>query len=86
MFRIGATLVRHLEEVVVDLSAAEWTKSTHSLTNGCVEVAFVDGNVAVRDSKNRDGAVLVFTPREWNAFLGGVADGEFRQPRHHAQD
>ena len=63
-----------------------WVKSSHSNSNGCVEVAFVDGNVALRDSKNKDGAVLLFTPREWNAFLDGVADGQFRQPRQHALD
>ncbi|WP_218025244.1 DUF397 domain-containing protein [Nocardia jejuensis] len=48
----------------------------------CVEVAFlVDGTVAVRHSKVPDGHVLVFTPGEWDAFAGGVADGEFRCPR-----
>jgi hypothetical protein len=65
----------------VDLSAAVWEKSTHSVSNGCVEVAFVDGQVAVRDSKDKDGAVLVFAPREWEAFLDGVADGQFRRPK-----
>jgi Domain of unknown function (DUF397) len=69
--------------VVVDLSAAVWVKSTHSVSNGCVEVAFVDGQIAVRDSKNKDGAILVFTSREWDAFIGGVADGQFRQPEQH---
>ena len=64
----------------MDLSAAEWQKSRHSAPNGCVEVAFVDHHVAVRDSKHKDGPVLVFTPREWEAFLGGVADGQFQLP------
>lgn len=64
----------------MDLSAAVWQKSRHSAANGCVEVAFVDDHVAVRDSKHKDGPVLVFTPREWEAFLGGVADGQFRLP------
>ena len=35
------------------------------------------GHVGVRDSKNQSGAVLVFTPDEWSAFVGGVRDGEF---------
>jgi Domain of unknown function (DUF397) len=70
----------------LDVSAALWEKSAHSGSNGCVEVAFIEGNVALRDSKNKSGAVLVFTPGEWNAFLAGVADGQFRQPRHHALD
>jgi hypothetical protein len=64
----------------VDLSSADWHKSRHSGGNGCVEVAFVDEGVAVRDSKDREGAVLVFTPFEWKAFMGGVRDGEFRLP------
>ncbi|MCC5577269.1 DUF397 domain-containing protein [Microtetraspora sp. AC03309] len=32
---------------------------------------------AVRDSKDRNGPVLTFTPSEWSAFIGGVRDGEF---------
>jgi len=42
-----------------------------------VEVAFVNGKIAVRDSKDRRGPVLEFTPVEWEAFVGGVHDGEF---------
>jgi hypothetical protein len=61
----------------VDLARAEWRKSSRSSTNACVEVAFVDAQVAVRDSKHKDQAVLLFTPREWEAFLGGVRGGEF---------
>jgi hypothetical protein len=63
--------------VVVDLSRAVWVKSTHSVNNGCVEVAFVDGQVGVRDSKDREGPVLVFTANEWEAFIGGARVGEF---------
>jgi hypothetical protein len=40
-------------------------------------VAFVDGVVAVRDSKDPAGPALVFTPAEWDAFVGGAKDGEF---------
>ncbi|WP_169808955.1 DUF397 domain-containing protein [Microtetraspora fusca] len=36
-----------------------------------------EGHVGVRDSKDQGGPVLVFTPREWGAFIGGVKDGEF---------
>jgi hypothetical protein len=57
-----------------------WKKS--SLSSGgdnCVEVAFAaDGSVGVRDSKQKGlGPILEFTPAEWEAFLGGVAEGEF---------
>jgi Domain of unknown function (DUF397) len=63
--------------MMVDLSTASWRKSSWSNANGCVEVAFVEDRVAVRDSKHRGGPVLVFTAQEWAAFLGGVRDGEF---------
>jgi hypothetical protein len=66
--------------MVEDLSRAVWRKSTLSHTNGCVEVAFIDDRVALRDSKDRNGPVLLFTPFEWEAFVGGVRDGEFDSP------
>ena len=57
-----------------------WRKSTRSGANGCVEVAFLDDQVAVRDSKQRHPAVLLFTRTEWQAFLTGAKDGEFDLP------
>ena len=56
-----------------------WRKSARSSgEDNCVEVAFApDGAVGVRDSKDRTGPVLTFTPAEWTAFTGGVRDGEF---------
>jgi prepilin-type processing-associated H-X9-DG protein len=61
---------------MLDLSRAEWRKSTRSGCNGCISVAFLDGHVAVRDSKDRHGPVLVFTLAEWRAFLGAVRNGD----------
>jgi Domain of unknown function (DUF397) len=63
----------------VDLTKAQWQKSTRSGPNSdnCVEVAFVDGAIAVRDSKRVDGPILLFTAAEWDAFVGGAKDGEF---------
>jgi hypothetical protein len=66
---------------MVDLSRAAWRKSTRSGNNGCIEVAFVEDRVAVRDSKDRSGPVLVFTAHEWEAFVGGVRTGEFELRR-----
>ncbi|MGH3343483.1 MAG: DUF397 domain-containing protein [Carbonactinosporaceae bacterium] len=62
-----------------DLSDAAWRKSRRSNADrACVEVAFLDGGaVAVRDSKDPTGPKLVFTRNEWDAFTGGVVDGEF---------
>jgi hypothetical protein len=64
----------------MDLTNADWRKSTFSGGNGgnCVEVARnLPGIVAVRDSKDREGPALVFTPGEWRAFLDGVRAEEF---------
>jgi hypothetical protein len=60
-----------------DLSGAEFRKSSFSGTgNDCVEVATnLPGVVAVRDSKDRGGPVLSFTPGEWRAFLADVRAG-----------
>ena len=60
-----------------DLTAAAWRTSTLCDLNGCVEVALVDGKVAVRDAKDKASPVLLFTAREWEAFTGGVRAGEF---------
>jgi hypothetical protein len=61
----------------MDLGGGKWRKSTLSQLSGCVEVAFIDGRVAMRDSKDRGGPVLAFEPTEWQAFLRGVRDGQF---------
>jgi hypothetical protein len=56
-----------------------WIKSSLSYSNGaCVEVASLPGGeIGVRNSRDRGGQVLRFTPDEWHAFLGGVRGGEF---------
>jgi hypothetical protein len=63
----------------VDLGKAVWRKSTRSgpWTDNCVEIAFVDGAIAVRDSTSPTGPVLIFTPDEWDAFVAGAKAGEF---------
>ncbi|WP_433243479.1 DUF397 domain-containing protein [Streptosporangium sp. CA-135522] len=61
-----------------DLSNARWRKSSLSGSGAsCVEVAFVDDAVAVRDTKDRDGGTLVFRRDEWTAFIGGIKNGDF---------
>ena len=65
----------------MDMTRAKWRKSSHSNGNGgaCVEVARnLPGVVAVRDSKDPRGPVLIFEPEQWAAFTGGVKAGEFR--------
>jgi hypothetical protein len=63
----------------VNLADAVWQKSTRSgpVSDNCVEIAFVDGAIAMRDSKHPEGPVLLFTAEEWDAFVEGAKDGEF---------
>ena len=63
----------------VEVAGLDFTKSTYSSTQGsCVETATCACNeVLVRDSKDREGPVLRFTPAEWTAFVQGVKAGEF---------
>jgi hypothetical protein len=55
------------------MSRDAWRKSSYSGGNGgeCVEVA-ASGRVLVRDTKDRAGAVLTFTPEAWRAFAAGI--------------
>jgi hypothetical protein len=65
----------------VDLNNAAWRTSSHSGGNGgqCVQVAALaarrdahTGVCAVRDSKNPDGPVLAFSPRQWRWFTADI--------------
>ena len=55
----------------MELTGAIRRKSTRSGTQGdCVEVADnLPGVVGVRDSKDRQGPALTFTPSSWAAFV-----------------
>jgi len=64
----------------MDLTHADWRKSSYSGGNGgsCVEVAAnLPGIIAVRDSKDPEGPALSFTPQQWRAFIAEARDGEF---------
>ena len=61
-----------------NFSGVQFHKSSFSAADGdCVEIGMQKGTVYVRDSKDQNGAVLVFNSREWDAFLKGVKAGEF---------
>ena len=53
-----------------DLSKTVWRKSGRSGPTGdnCVELAAVNGVIAIRDSKNPTQPALIFTPSTWMAF------------------
>jgi hypothetical protein len=64
--------VRGMTEI--DLSRAEWRKSSYSSQSGnCVEVARnLPGLVAVRDSKEPNETRLVVSQEAWRIFIGSV--------------
>jgi uncharacterized protein DUF397 len=61
----------------VDLSGLAWRKSSRSTVSGdngnCVEVAFADIVVAVRDSKNPAAGTLAFPATAFTRFLRSTA-------------
>jgi hypothetical protein len=62
-----------------DTADLAWRKSRRNNPQGnYVEVApLPDGGVAVRNSRHRDGPVLLYTRAEMTAFVLGAKDGEF---------
>ena len=56
----------------------EWQKSSFCADGYCVEVAKVDGEIAMRDGKKPEQPWLFFTMPEWDAFITGVSAGEFQ--------
>lgn len=60
----------------VELGAV-WRKSSRSADNGghCVELAAPQGFVAVRDSKDPEGGVLVFPRGTFRRFAEGLKAG-----------
>ncbi|MCX4470991.1 hypothetical protein C5N14_15865 [Micromonospora sp. MW-13] len=55
------------------MTTLTWKKSTRSNAGGdCVEVATPPQAVMVRDSKDRQGPVLSFSPTAWTSFVDGL--------------
>jgi hypothetical protein len=60
----------------MDLRNARWRRSSHTGSNGgnCVELAGVRGAVAVRDSKDPGGPVLLVAPAALRAAVTPFQD------------
>ncbi|MEU9833064.1 DUF397 domain-containing protein [Streptosporangium sp. NPDC048047] len=76
---------KHGAPTPADLANVAWHISTKSENGGgsCVEagpLADDSGRIAVRHSHHPDGQVILYTRAEWDAFIGGVKDGEFDFP------
>jgi hypothetical protein len=58
-------------------SPLAWRSSSFCNNAACVEVAFFEGSVLVRDTKDPQREPLAYTSDEWRDFLAGVKSGEF---------
>ncbi|GAA3379263.1 DUF397 domain-containing protein [Streptomyces sannanensis] len=59
----------------LDLSNAEWQSGSQGA--GDVEIAFVEGFIAMRNGGRPESPSLIFTPAEWRAFVIGAREGQF---------
>jgi len=59
----------------LDLSAADWRSGSQGV--GDVQIAFVEGFIAMRNGRRPEGPSIVFTPAEWRAFVVNAREGEF---------
>ncbi|MEV6971076.1 DUF397 domain-containing protein [Hamadaea sp. NPDC051192] len=65
-------------DLATHFEGARWRKANGSDSGGCVEVAYANGLIGVRDTKDGGrGPILAYTEHEWKVFLAGVAAGEF---------
>lgn len=63
-----------------DLGHARWRKSRQSGANGnCVEVANLNANIGMRDSKAPHEGHLTLTPQAWATLIAQVQAGRYDQ-------
>lgn len=62
----------------MSIDPTQWVKARASADSGnCVEMRRVGGLVEVRDTKDRQGPSLKFTPEEFAAWVDGAREDEF---------
>lgn len=76
---VRKSIARSLADVISsrDLARAPWVQNSRGGQREGVQVAYVNGQVAVRDGKDPQGPVLTFRPSDWQAFLNSVRGGLF---------
>jgi len=61
-------------------SAVRWRRPGRcGAESSCVEVAFVDDQVMVRNSQAPDGPTATFSRAEWATFVAAVKGDEFNK-------
>ncbi|MFE7133234.1 DUF397 domain-containing protein [Streptomyces sp. NPDC057638] len=63
------------EKPELDLSNADWQSSSRGA--GDVQIAFVEGFIAMRNGGRPGSPSLIFTPGEWRAFVLNAREGEY---------
>jgi Domain of unknown function (DUF397) len=62
-----------------EMRSLAWRKATRSAANGeCVELASTRSYVAIRDSKNPEGAILTCSSEMFRSFLMGIKNDSIR--------
>jgi hypothetical protein len=74
---VCVTIVAVIAAFVARNHSQTWRTASVCHGNSCVEVAPLEGAVAVRDSKDPKSPTLVYTAKEWRDFLEGAKRGEF---------
>ncbi|MCX5588661.1 DUF397 domain-containing protein [Streptomyces erythrochromogenes] len=59
----------------LDLTEADWQSSSRGA--GDVQIAFVEGFIAMRNSERPESPSLIFSPDEWHKFVLNARGGEF---------
>lgn len=59
----------------LDLTDADWQSGSQG--QGDVQIAFVEGFIAMRNGGRPHSPSLIFSPAEWHAFVRGARSGRF---------
>jgi hypothetical protein len=76
--RMDAAKIEKITLSEAERAGLAWIKAQSSTHNGqCVEIASTADKIAMRDSKDPNGPILIYTPAEFRAFLDRARNGEF---------
>ncbi|MFC0527999.1 DUF397 domain-containing protein [Phytohabitans kaempferiae] len=54
-----------------------WRTSSRSQNTNCVEIGEMGTAIVMRDSKDREGPMLIFARDQWIEFVASAKAGEF---------